>query len=185
MKVCPSCGKNCGDSEFYCSNCGFPMNNVPAVPENNPGTYRSAGYVQDITQQQNISNGQPPQGEFNNQYKDQYHQITYYPYFPLYSVFKPKTDGFAVTSFVVGICSLILTCCSFYFLVASIAGLVFGIISIRRINKPYKNLTGKGLAIAGIVCSCLSFVFAVISLVVYLFAFSAASSPNYGPSWSL
>lgn len=54
------------------------------------------------------------------------------------------TDGFAIASLVCGILGLFVG-------VTAIPALVFGIISLNRINRDPQYLKGKGMAIAGIV----------------------------------
>jgi hypothetical protein len=59
------------------------------------------------------------------------------------------TDGLAVTSFIVGIGSVLMLASGVGFLTA-IIGLILGIVSLGRINRNPEFRTGKGLAIAGI-----------------------------------
>ena len=64
-----------------------------------------------------------------------------------------KTSGLAITSLVLGILSclgLMIT------IVIPIAGLIFGIIGLNKINNNANRLSGKGIAISGIVTSSIS-----------------------------
>jgi len=54
--------------------------------------------------------------------------------------------GYSIASLVCGILGLLCCCCGFFGIALSIAGIVLGIVSLK------KNCEGKGMAIAGIVC---------------------------------
>lgn len=182
MKVCPSCGKNCSDTEFYCSNCGFPMNNVPVCAElkhntdaGSPILPPAAGY------------GQNSYGPYNDQYANPrtnpYHQYMYFSYYP--QEIRRKTDPFAITSFAVSLSSIFLLCYNPLSFIGAIVGLVFGILSIRRINNPRKFFSGRGFAITGIIVSSIIMFLCIIGLLFLIFAISSSSYPQAGPSWSL
>lgn len=71
-------------------------------------------------------------------------------------------NGLAIVSLVLGILSLV-TCCFMYFsLPASIAGLITGILNIKKQNP------GKGMAIAGIITSSISLLLAIIGIILVL-----------------
>jgi prepilin-type processing-associated H-X9-DG protein len=59
---------------------------------------------------------------------------------------KPRTDGMATASLVLGIIG-VGTC------LPAIVGLILGIVSLRRIGRSHGRLAGQGLAIAGIAVS--------------------------------
>ncbi len=71
-----------------------------------------------------------------------------------------KPIGMAVASMVTGICALVFSCCIpvIPFLLAVIS-LILGIISIKT------GRGGKGMAIAGVVCSIISLIPAIIVVV--------------------
>jgi len=60
----------------------------------------------------------------------------------------PAADGFAITSMVLGIIAII-TC--FLGIIFGSIAVIFGHLSISRINKDPQNRGGKGMAIAGLV----------------------------------
>ena len=66
-----------------------------------------------------------------------------------------KTNGFATAGFVCGILSLpfFCCCCGFPF---NMLGLIFSIIALVQINAAVDKPEGRGLAIAGLVCSAVS-----------------------------
>jgi len=76
-----------------------------------------------------------------------------------------RMSGFAIASLVLS-----------FFGIAAIPGLICGIIALRQIRRSGSQLMGRGVAIAGIVVSCVS-VFLVASLVpVFMAAREAAHS---------
>ena len=64
---------------------------------------------------------------------------------------QPKTSGMAIASLVCGILSLCL-------LLPALLGIIFGIIALRQINGSAGVITGKGLAIGGLVTSALGMI---------------------------
>jgi type II secretory pathway pseudopilin PulG len=64
---------------------------------------------------------------------------------PLHDFGPPQTSGKAIASLVLGICSLL---CS---VLAGVPAIIFGILGLADINDPRKRVSGKGLAISGIV----------------------------------
>ena len=77
-----------------------------------------------------------------------------------YSAVENPSKAFAITSLVLGVVSIPFICCTWVGLVIAIAGLVFGILSITR------KESGKGMAIAGIVCSSIAVVVIVVILII-------------------
>lgn len=71
-----------------------------------------------------------------------------------------KTDVLAIISLVCGILAIILSCCTAYIgLVPGIAGIVLAIVSKKQNGK-------SGMATAGMVCSIIGIVFAIIITVL-------------------
>ena len=66
----------------------------------------------------------------------------------------PKTNSFATAGLIFGILSLT-CCCGFPF---NILGLVFSLIGLLQINRHPELYEGRGMAIAGLILSVLSFV---------------------------
>ena len=64
---------------------------------------------------------------------------------------QPKTSGLAIASLVCGILSL-------YLGLPALLGIIFGIIALRQINGSAGVITGKGLAIGGLVTSALGII---------------------------
>lgn len=66
-------------------------------------------------------------------------------------VTSPKSNGFAIAGFVL----------SFF---GGILGLIFSIIGLQKSKQPEYNGNGRGLAIAGIILSCIAL---LIEIIVY------------------
>lgn len=73
-----------------------------------------------------------------------------------------KTSGLAITSLVLGCCSLI--SCGLTIIISAPLGLIFGLIALSKIKASQGRLTGRGLALAGTIIS------AVCLLLIPLFA---------------
>lgn len=76
-------------------------------------------------------------------------------------VYQGGGKGFSIASMVLGICSCMFMCLSWLDLLISIPGLVLGAIAL------YKKKPGKGMAIAGLVCSIVSTVMILIFCLLY------------------
>jgi hypothetical protein len=71
----------------------------------------------------------------------------------------PRSKGLAITSLVLGILSL-LTCSLFG--IGAIISIVLGVLALNKANNQPDQYGGKGLAIAGIVLSAVSFMSGII-----------------------
>ena len=151
---CSKCGKEIADNSQVCGYCGTPV------------TARTS-YGQQNTQntQQSVYGEPKPSytGQSQNQsysYQNGQYQNTGYG--------APQNmdggaTGLGIASMVLGIVSLLLSCCAstwWLTLLAAVLSIVFGILSIQ------KNSGGKGMAIAGIICSIISLVIGIIVLIV-------------------
>lgn len=120
------------------------------------------------------NNYQPPQNQYGayeqpQQYNDAYFNQQY----PIYN-FQEKPKGFAIASMIIGICSFLFSCCGgFITFFSSIAGLVLGIVSLKR------NEDGKGMAIAGIVLSAVGIVLSICAIIIFVAAFMEESTTIY------
>lgn len=76
---------------------------------------------------------------------------------------EPRTEAFAVTSFVTGLVSFpLFCCCGWLGLPLNIVAVVFGVLAISKCNKEPQRWKGKGLAIAGIVLGSLGIVLLIL-----------------------
>lgn len=92
---------------------------------------------------------------------------TYAPVQPVALPQKKPVNGLGIAAFVLGIVSLLL---GFYLFVVSIVGIVLGAIGVARRKKYRLN----GLAIAGLVISCVAFVFWFFFWIFNVFFFASA-----------
>jgi hypothetical protein len=81
-----------------------------------------------------------------------------------------KTNGMAVTGMVIGILSLVLFWASLLGMLLAVLGIIFSSIGISQCGKT--GQAGKGMAIAGLVCSLIAAAFwvAVVIIVASVFA---------------
>ena len=95
----------------------------------------------------------------------------------------------AVTSLVLGICSIVLgfiPIVNFFALAAGIVGLVLSIMATKR--AAAQNLTawdGKGMNTAGLILSIIGIAICVIYILLWIFIFSVASSVVHNANWYL
>ena len=80
------------------------------------------------------------------------------PYSPVMGL--KRSSGYAVASMVLGIVGLLINPCS-------ILAIIFGVIAINQIGKD-ANLTGKGMAVTGLVCGIIVLIIWVIAIAVVL-----------------
>ncbi len=76
------------------------------------------------------------------------------------------TPGLAIASLVMGILSIVLSCCCGVGIIFAIAGIIMAIVA----NKQTKS----GIGTAGLICSIVGAVFSVLGL-IYFFVFGAAA----------
>jgi hypothetical protein len=87
-----------------------------------------------------------------------------------------KTNGFATTGLVCGILSLTLClCCGG--IPANVLGLIFSIVALLQINENPQVHAGRGMAIAGIILSAVSFLILLASLASGHTQFNFNNSP--------
>jgi prepilin-type processing-associated H-X9-DG protein len=80
----------------------------------------------------------------------------------------PATSGKAIASLVLGLCIFVFCC------ITGIPAIVFGALGLSDINNPKKRVTGKGMAIAGIVLGSLSVLAVPLWIALLLPAVQAA-----------
>ena len=92
-----------------------------------------------------------------------------------------KTNGMAVTSFGLGLASLVIGwCCGGPLL--PVLGIVFACIAISQINRDPHRQTGKGLAVTGLALSIIGLVLYVL-IIIFLIVLSL--SGNWGGKFSV
>lgn len=73
-----------------------------------------------------------------------------------------ENQGFAIASMVLGIISLVCCCLGWISAIMAILSIIFGVITLVK-KKP-----GKGMAIAGIICSSFAIVIYIVLVVISL-----------------
>ena len=87
--------------------------------------------------------------------------------YPQYSAqAQSGTNGMAIAGMVMGILSLVTICC--YGFPFNLLGIIFSAIGLSQIKKSNPRQSGKGMAIAGLICSILSFLIYAALLVVVI-----------------
>lgn len=136
--ICTKCGHNNVDEALFCEECGSRLG-AGASPQPGPAQQPYAAYT-------------PPQPPYAQQPGMGQPYAAPQP--------EKKGVGFAVTSMVCGILSLVLSCCVPYVpFILALVGVVMGGVSLHG------HRGGKGMAIAGLVTSIISLVPAVLVVI--------------------
>jgi hypothetical protein len=80
---------------------------------------------------------------------------------------QPRTNSLATTGLLLGVLSMTLGLCC-YGLPFNIAGIVCSIVALNQIRSDPQRERGHGVALAGLILSILSIMFAVLFLVLHL-----------------
>jgi hypothetical protein len=73
----------------------------------------------------------------------------------------PQTNGFALTGLILGVVSLLISCCCCGGLPFNLMGVIFSGIALAQINRRPELYNGKDVALAGLILSGLSLLFGV------------------------
>ena len=204
MAICKNCGANIDESAKFCTTCGQPNTpSMPTMDTTVSGGYTEPTYTEpantEPTQQQGSTNyGQTSydcgyqqsnygQSSYNGGYQqpqqNAYQQNTYgQPNYnggayqqPVNTVEPQKTNGMAITGFVMAICSAVLCCCG----ILAIPSLFFSIVGFKQTADG--NQKGKGLALAGIIISAVVLVIWLISIILQA---TGVIDTNYYVNWA-
>ena len=147
------------------------FNNQNQQPENNgqfDNQYNNQYDNQQQPYQQDLNQPQYPQNDYNQQYQQpqQYNDPYVNQQYPTYTeMYQPQQRGLGIASMIIGICSIVFTCCVPYItFFSSIAGLILGIVSLK------KGENAKGMAIAGIVTSACALLFCIFTFIIFIAA---------------
>lgn len=89
---------------------------------------------------------------------------------------KPKTNGLAIASMVLGILSLVFFC-AWFFPVMPILAVVFGHIALSQIRK--QGTAGRGMAIAGLVTGYIGLAITVVMIILMIIGTVTSPTPNF------
>ncbi len=152
MSYCPRCGKQLPVDATACPSCNAQVypNSAEERSPAAPGDHKLKGKSSPEQQP-----SEPPRGA----------------YAPLPQ--RPSTSGMAIASMVLGILGVI----SFGYLgILGVIGLILGIVAISKINKSEGQISGKGMAIAGVVTGSIS---TLLFIIVLIGIIAALAIPNF------
>lgn len=89
----------------------------------------------------------------------------------------PEAPGLAIASLVTGIAGLVLVMCLWFFPVLPILGIVFGHVSLARINR--EGLPGRGMAITGLVTGYVGLGIGLLILVLIILGTVTSPTPTF------
>lgn len=169
---CKKCGREIADDAVICGYCGTPVNAGAATGQ--PG--QQGVYGEPAPQYRGQADGNPGyngyrtagQGDGNSGYGG--YGMNGQGYGTPVAPMDGGAVGMAVTSLVLGIVSLLIMCCVNIWWITTLAaifGIVFGAISLG------KHMGGRGMAIAGIVCSIVALAFELLLIIVGISMFAS------------
>jgi prepilin-type processing-associated H-X9-DG protein len=88
------------------------------------------------------------------------------------AVTSAKTSGLAIASLVSGILGMVT--CGLMVLISAPVGLILGLVAMNKIGKSQGSLRGRGLALAGVITSCVSLLLLPVMAALLLPALVAA-----------
>lgn len=161
---CPNCNQPIEEGTKFCTNCGASV--AQQTAEVKTEEVKPEQTVEVKTEE--VKTEQPAEAKTENTGWQTPEQPapTMTPDTSYYEEPKKTTNGFAIAGLIV---SLVMPL-NIVSLVLSILGLVFGI-------KKW-NSSGKGMAIAGIVISCVKLVISVLTFIVTLIFIAASPAPQ-------
>jgi len=152
---CPQCGAPNDEDSVFCGNCGAVLNpeEIPAEPgkefpevaETGTPEAQSVEKMLDVTPSEQMVPAPPPRGPT-----------------PQRSQPSVPTSGLAIASLVLGIGGLTILP-----LLGSILALLFGYMARADIRRRRGEVTGEGLALAGIVLGWISVGIAVLGILAF------------------
>jgi len=87
---------------------------------------------------------------------------------PIYYTAAPRTNSLATASLVMGMLAITCGMCCCYGVPFNLLGIIFALIALAQIRNDPQSQQGRGLAIAGLVLSLLSFALAALFLLLGL-----------------
>ena len=143
--ICPNCGKQNADGLRFCAECGTPL--APAAAPQQPA------YQQPMQQ---------PAYQQPAYQQPMYQQPMQQPAVP--------GKGLGIASMVVGIVSLVCICFGWICIICAIVGVALGGVAL---NKAKQAGVKNGMAVAGLVCSCIAL---GLCIIVTIWAAMAAAA---------
>ena len=172
MKTCPHCNTSCEDNDIVCSNCGylFSAEDFPRQEDQGLSGYQPSAprpYRPETPPEEPSANDQglheEPKVTPNYGADQQNNGFSYQAPAP-----QQKTSGMAIAGMVLGIVGIVFACCRGFGIVAAIPGLIFSILSKKKIAQTGQK--GSGQALAGIICSAIGIVLAALVIILDIWA---------------
>ena len=132
---------------------------APVQPDNSTQTYSAQPTVPPVYAQQNYNGA--------NQYAQQ--QNYYAPTTPIKNT---EAHGMAVASMVLGIVGIVCCCCCGLGLIASVIGLILGIVAKSRGNN-------EGFSLAGIILNAIGLAFGILGIMYWIAVIRETGSLDY------
>lgn len=164
---CNNCGKELPDGANVCGYCGRPVDAGSGTGGN--GGSRSGSYGGTGASQNVYGESAPSYSGQSTGANSQYSYTGYQAQNPGYGYGAPVSPmdggavGLAITSLVLGVVALLIVCCvSIWWLTVIVAflGIVFGAVSLA------KHMGGRGMALAGMICSIAALVIEIFLLLL-------------------
>ena len=159
---CPECGAPNDDDSVYCGNCGAPLDPdaTPAMAADEASEAESVE-APDMDAPEQGPEGSPGAEEALDVDEPSTVLAPSEPPPAFYRASTAQTSGMAIASLVMGIAGWTL-----FPLLGSILAVVFGYAARREIRRQPEQLTGDGLAIAGLVLGWLMIGLSMVGLIL-------------------
>jgi hypothetical protein len=94
----------------------------------------------------------------------------------------PRTNGFALASFILGIVSVVASfCCCGSMLMPAALAIIFGHLASHQIRNSAGRETGRGLAVAGLATGYVALAAQVLMLLIVIVATIVSAAAGHGP----
>lgn len=176
---CAKCGSHMSDNARFCPKCGAPVQDAAPIGQP-PSPFGEPQYQGQFSQYPEQQWQQPepqlqPQPPLQPQQWDQAYQTQYGQQVPVGGEGYTPNNGKskATASLVMGIIGLVLDFLVFW-IVAPAIGCILGVVGVIMASGAKKEGYVGGIATGGLVCSIISIVFGIGSLLCVVCAFGAA-----------
>ncbi len=157
---CPNCGNASAEDQLYCQNCGASLQQ----PEVQQPEVQQPEVQQPEVQQPEVQQPEVQQYPYTQQpYQTQFMQVG--------SAVPSK--GMGIASMVLGIVSLAFFCAWYIALPCAVVGVILGGLALSKAKEAGAK---NGMAVAGVVCSCIALGIAIILMIVTVSACTAATN---------
>jgi hypothetical protein len=97
----------------------------------------------------------------------------------------PRTNGFALASFILGIVSVVASfCCCGSTLMPAALAIIFGHVASHQVRNSAGRETGRGLAVAGLATGYVALAAQILMLLIFIVAAIVSAIAGHGPPHS-